>query len=425
MASSNESGPALSAVDGDKVQPLATEEEISSSVEKLAAVTPSQDSEPTEPTATRPNEHPDPASEIVAPLSHHDAAEEPSLPIVQNDEPSSHEQVGIEVAEAPSVAALSVDSEERDNDSALGNTSIYTTNTSARSSVYDFVFENGRTYHSYREGKYELPNDEREQDRLDLQHHLFLLTLGGDLYNAPIKDLPGGLHNALDIGTGTGIWAIDFATEFPSANVIGTDLSPIQPPCVPPNLHFEVDDAEDPWLFSNQFDYIHGRALATCFKSHMTVIKSAYNFTRPGGYFELQDCIVPFRCMDDSMKGTTIERWVDLIMQATARIGKDWTRVKKYKEYLEEAGFVDVVEKKYEWPVGTWAKGKREKMLGLWYREDLLSGLQGFTMALLTRALGMTTVEVELLLTGVREDIKSNKIHIYIPVRVVYGRKPL
>jgi len=67
----------------------------------------------------------------------------------------------------------------------------------------------------------------REQDRLgnvtslidqsihtltlpDLQHHLFLLTLSGNLYNAPIKDLPGGVHNVLDIGTGTGIWAIDF-----------------------------------------------------------------------------------------------------------------------------------------------------------------------------------------------------------------------
>jgi len=48
----------------------------------------------------------------------------------------------------------------------------------------------------------------------DLQHHLFLLTLGGYLYNAPIKDLPGGLHNALDIGTGTGIWAIDFGKLF-------------------------------------------------------------------------------------------------------------------------------------------------------------------------------------------------------------------
>jgi methylase of polypeptide subunit release factors len=81
---------------------------------------------------------------------------------------------------------------------------------------------------------------------IDLQHHLFLLTLDGKLYNAPIQDLPGGLHNVLDIGTGTGIWAIDFgkspnhhshvclltivpASEFPSANVIGIDLSPIQP----------------------------------------------------------------------------------------------------------------------------------------------------------------------------------------------------
>jgi len=71
--------------------------------------------------------------------------------------------------------------------------------------------------------------------------------MSGNLYNAPIKDLPGGVHNVLDIGTGTGIWALDFgkfsfhvlyttgvlteisATEFSSANVIGTDLSPIQP----------------------------------------------------------------------------------------------------------------------------------------------------------------------------------------------------
>jgi hypothetical protein len=56
------------------------------------------------------------------------------------------------------------------------------------------------------------------------------------------------------------------------------------------------------------------------------------------------------------------------------------------------------------------------KMLGTWYREDLLSGLQGFTVAVLTRALGMSSEEIELLLVGVRNDIKSNKIHIYIPV---------
>ncbi|KAL5326129.1 hypothetical protein ACEPPN_007267 [Leptodophora sp. 'Broadleaf-Isolate-01'] len=305
----------------------------------------------------------------------------------------------LENPDTPSITTLSVDSSnhgsERDDDSALGD------------------------------AKYYLPNDEMEQDRLDLQHHLFLLTLSGELYNAPIKDIPGGLHNVLDIATGTGIWAIEFAHQFPSANVIGTDLSPIQPDLAPPNCHFEVDDAEDPWLFPYQFDYIHGRALATCFKSHLPVFRSAFAYTKPGGYFELQDCIVPFRCIDDSIKGTALERWVELIMAGTAKLGKDWTRVKRYREMMVEAGFEDVVERKYEWPVGTWARGERMKMLGLWYREDLLAGLQGFTVAVLTRALGMGREEVEVLLVGVREDIRSNKIHIYIPVRVVHGRKPL
>ncbi len=29
---------------------------------------------------------------------------------------------------------------------------------------------------------------------------------------------------------------------------------------------FEVDDAEDEWAFSTKFDYIHSRAVLTCFK---------------------------------------------------------------------------------------------------------------------------------------------------------------
>jgi hypothetical protein len=97
-------------------------------------------------------------------------------------------------------------------------------------------------------------------------------------------------------------------------------------------------------------------------------------------------------------------------------LGKDWTRASEYKGYFEEAGFEDVVEKKFEWPVGTWAKGKRNKMLGLWCREDLLSALEGISLAILTRGLGMSREAVEGLLVGVRDDIKSNRIHAYIPV---------
>ena len=54
------------------------------------------------------------------------------------------------------------------------------------------------------------PHIQTEQERLDLQHHLFLLALKGRLYLAPIDNIP--LHNVLDLATGTGIWATDFGT---------------------------------------------------------------------------------------------------------------------------------------------------------------------------------------------------------------------
>lgn len=43
---------------------------------------------------------------------------------------------------------------------------------------------------------------------MDLLHHIYRLMLGGELYTAPIGSDP---QRVLDIGTGTGIWAIQFA----------------------------------------------------------------------------------------------------------------------------------------------------------------------------------------------------------------------
>lgn len=47
-----------------------------------------------------------------------------------------------------------------------------------------------------------------------------LLISNGDLYKAPIKNA----QRVLDLGTGTGIWATDYAVSHPEAEVIGVDL---------------------------------------------------------------------------------------------------------------------------------------------------------------------------------------------------------
>lgn len=63
----------------------------------------------------------------------------------------------------------------------------------------------------------------------------------------------------LDIGTVTGIWACDYAEAHPTTDVVGTDLSLIQPNYSPPNCRFVREDAEEEWVHDRPFDYIHAR----------------------------------------------------------------------------------------------------------------------------------------------------------------------
>ena len=52
---------------------------------------------------------------------------------------------------------------------------------------------------------YNFPNDEEEQERYDIMHAVFLTAMDDHLFLAPLNQ---DLGRILDIGTGTGIWAI-------------------------------------------------------------------------------------------------------------------------------------------------------------------------------------------------------------------------
>jgi hypothetical protein len=104
-------------------------------------------------------------------------------------------EYGVEVAESESDPGY-------ETDASIASVSL-------ASSARHYIYENGRRYHSYRdsEGQYSFPNDEPEQDREDLKHAMYLKLFNKNLHFAPL-DHTGSL-NTIDLGTGTGIWAID------------------------------------------------------------------------------------------------------------------------------------------------------------------------------------------------------------------------
>lgn len=69
----------------------------------------------------------------------------------------------------------------------------------------------------------------------------------------------------------------------------------------------------------------------------------------------------------------------------------------------------------YEWLINTWLLQDESKERGLYYRTNLLDGLNAISIRLLMEC-GMSTQEVEVLLVGVRKDIQNREIHAYIPM---------
>jgi hypothetical protein len=69
------------------------------------------------------------------------------------------------------------------------------------------------------------------------------------------------------------------ADKFPSAEVIGTDLSPTQPGWVPPNCKFEIDDCTEEWTFKEaRFDFIHVRSLYGCIRDWQSFYSEVYKY---------------------------------------------------------------------------------------------------------------------------------------------------
>ncbi|KAK4082088.1 CAZyme family GH76 [Purpureocillium lilacinum] len=242
---------------------------------------------------------------------------------------------------------------------------------------------------------YAFPNDAPEQERLALQGECIKRVLGDRLYFAPLSPSRPPLR-ILDIATGVGDWAIDMGDLFPGSTIIATDLSPIQPENVPPNVYFYVEDSTDPWDFTHQFDYIHTRSTVGCWASFETQIaEQAFQALEPGGWFESQevDSIV---CCDDGTltPDNPVAVLFNDLVEAAGKLDRPAILGATLKEVYERVGFVDVQQRGIKMPIGGWARDMRLKEIGLMWRANLLEGLAGFSYQLLNRAFDRTVEEI-------------------------------
>lgn len=305
----------------------------------------------------------------------------------------------------------------------LTETDTASSNQSLTSSVLNYQYENGRRYHAFRQGEYFMPNDDREQERMDLHHHICRLMAGGDLFRAPIDPRSARI---LDLGTGTGIWAIEMADDYPDAIVKGTDLSPIQPGWVPPNCHFEVDDFESDWEFAHKFDFIHARELSGSVRDFPALIRRSMSNLNPGGWIELIDFDCELFADDDTLinKAPNLLKWTTLLREAGANFGKPLDSAKYHKQWLTEAGFKNVREEVFKVPSNPWAKHPKMKELGRFQQVNFIEGVEAFSLALFTRVLEWSALEVQIFMAAVKKELTDRSIHAYAKFYFVYGQKP-
>ncbi|KAG5984674.1 hypothetical protein E4U55_003754 [Claviceps digitariae] len=263
-------------------------------------------------------------------------------------------------------------------------------------SVLNFPEEFGRTYHAYRAGSYAFPNDFPERERLELQGQILVELFGGRLYFAPLDKKKAPRH-ILDVATGLGEWAIQMGDLFPNSEIIATDLSPIQPDQVPPNVNFYVEDSSDQWDYSQKFDYIHTRVTGGCWCSYEEqVVQQAFEALEPGGYLESQEYDFLVGCDDGSMDPEgALAQWTRNMTLAGERCNRPTTTGLSLKESYKRVGFVDVQEVVFRIPTNGWPKDEHLKEIGRLWEMNMLSGLSGFSLSLFHRVFEKSAAETE------------------------------
>ncbi|KAJ3525708.1 hypothetical protein NM208_g11523 [Fusarium decemcellulare] len=271
------------------------------------------------------------------------------------------------------------------------------------------------------------PIDEVQLEGLETARLFLTLLKDNRLFEAPLPENPSKI---LDLGTGTGIWAIEMAEYYPSAGVIGTDICAIQPEWAPPNCMFFLEDAQLEWPdFEASLDFIHIRALYGSIDNWPRLYRKAYRTLVPGGWIEHFEFDITLYSQAPEVRDDEdhiFKQWSRVLLEAmdragkTGRIGMDGNM----RKYVEEAGFVDIVEKNYRVPCGEWMTDTKLKDIGFLNLLFWEQSLEGFALFLLKEIMGWEYTEITTFVARMHSALSDAKTQPYCLMTNVYAKKP-
>ncbi|KAG9015308.1 hypothetical protein FRB93_013008 [Tulasnella sp. JGI-2019a] len=328
----------------------------------------------------------------------------------------------------------STDSRSRGDKVNESGASVHSFNSSEDGHLFKKV--HGRAFTSQSD-HYMLPADDREHSRLNLQHNLLRHHLGALYpYSRQVEWIlrPGQPSRpaVLDIGTGSGRWAVEMALQFPHVDVLGVDLVPpvlLTVDTIPLNCRFEVDDANLSMSHhAESFDVVHVRSAEAGINDFNGFLYEVAQTIRPGGMVILNsampqmrtDDLVPFPVTEPGEEGFS---WVQKLFYHTytafhnrGNYAIDATL--HWVKWLENnPNFENVRQSDTFIPVGAWQEGLDE--IGTWVAEsmkiDLMHVWQAFKPLLLND--GLSPEYVEILTQGATEELRNQTIHAKLPWR--------
>jgi hypothetical protein len=86
---------------------------------------------------------------------------------------------------------------------------------------------------------------------------------------------------------------------------------------------------------------------------HLTLLFQIYRHLKPGGWFEQAEMSVVPKSDDGTVHpGNIFHKWGEVSLAAGDAFGKSLRCVDEAKQNMINAGFVEVTERRFKWPIG-------------------------------------------------------------------------